>query len=101
MNEVLHHRDDLITTLGDSKCRETLRHLRTRPDSVTTLSALACERGGVEQGGGSDAATRLHHVTLPKLEASGLVAYDSSERTISYRQHEDVGTILEWFDGGC
>ena len=99
--EGLCSRDDHIATLADANCRETLGYLQTRTDSTTSLSALACERSGVEQGGRSDAATRLHHVTLPKLEAAGLVAYDSAERTVTYRQHDDVETTLEWFDGGC
>lgn len=95
MTEALRHRDDYIGTLADSNCRKTLGYLRSRADSVTSLSALACERSGVKRGGRADAAARLHHVTLPKLEAAGLVAYNRTERTVTYRQHDDVETMLE------
>ena len=70
--------DPTLEVLADPRCRTVLERL-VREDGPTGLCELT---GGLptEADGSSDrAASRLHHVVLPKLDDVGLVAYDWSE----------------------
>lgn len=97
---LLRRPDEEVAVLTDPACREALESLRSREDTATTLTALACDTSTHERGRRSDAAVRLHHVTLPKLDGAGLVEYDAAERTVSYRRLDGVEPLLGWFDGG-
>lgn len=99
MGDHLHRLDDLYAVLDDPTCRAVLAQLQTRRDTVTSLAAVAAEIDALDFGGRSDAAVGLHHVTLPRLDAAGLVAYDSTERTVTYQGHDGVEPWLECFDG--
>lgn len=100
--------------LADETRRRIIRLLRDRSDPVS-LEEL-CTRlanGGSDAGPRSSTAgsekmrslqIRLHHIHLPKLEDSGLIEWDSEERTVAAIDHAvsavQVEESLETADRG-
>jgi len=83
--------------LCDSECLDLLTSERRRTlldhlvDDARThsLGSLATAVAGTERDADGQPPTEqvrisLHHAHLPKLEAAGVVDYDSQERTVEY-----------------
>lgn len=88
--------DALLSLLADWRRRAILRRLSTGEDE-TTLDALvaALSADGPDGPDGAALRTELHHHHLPRLEDAGVVEYDPSTGTVSYRPDERVESLLD------
>lgn len=66
--------DDLLTVLASPECRVLLRELDDGPRSVEELGAVLADVDDSRDE--TDAATAVHHIHAPKLEAAGLVTVE-------------------------
>lgn len=84
----------LLSALSSSHNRHVLTYLSESPGEVASLEELADHVVDREGGGGPGrrerVAGRLHHATLPKLAAMGVVDYDPRTNTVRYRGHPVV-----------
>lgn len=62
-----------------------LQYFRTHSTAVATVDELAGYISDQQDGAKRQVAIRLHHVTLPKLAAAGLIDYDTRSNTARYR----------------
>jgi hypothetical protein len=92
--------DELLAVLADESCRRTITALRDAASPVTSLDALAARDRGHHGDAGVTTATRLHHVTLPRLDEAGLLDYDPVSGRVRYHHHESVTSLLEAVEGG-
>jgi hypothetical protein len=78
----------------DAQSRDHLRdldqHFEAAADDVASLSSLvsAVADGPTGRRGDDRTAIRLHHVTLPKLAARGVLEYDSRSHTVRWRDRD-------------
>lgn len=85
--------DALFSSLADHRRRMTLDLLdqRARPVELETLASqvriVEVSDGQEPPASGEQVLTSLHHSHLPKLDASGLVSYESGERVVEYEGH--------------
>lgn len=68
-------------------CYTVLQYFRGRSADVATVEDLASfvNGSGGPDGSASDAAVRLHHVTLPRLADAGYLDYDPTTKTARFR----------------
>jgi hypothetical protein len=87
---------ELHAVLASSDRRAVLRYFRDREDHVASLDDLAGCLVSVEGGPDdpAEAATVLHHRTLPTLADSGAVDYDPRTKVTRYRGHERLEALL-------
>ncbi|WP_425600921.1 DUF7344 domain-containing protein [Haloterrigena alkaliphila] len=88
--------DELFAIVADSRRRSILRYLRQ--SGPTTIDSLSDHLSG-EPTSDDEAVTptALHHTHLPRLEAAGLLAYDSTTGRIEPGDLSDrrLTTLLE------
>lgn len=107
MNFVRNHTPDevnaLVTSLSHHHRRETLSILRDsdRPLALADLAITLVRRQAVE-GGNVEAKRQaeqlqieLYHCHVPKLEAAGLVAYDSERNVVTLTESGRDEAIIE------
>lgn len=87
--------DRLLTALGDRDRREVLEYLRGSPDGTATVAELAGVLRERDTGCEDRAKVVLHHSTLPKLAGAGVVDYDADARTVWYRGHPALESLLD------
>lgn len=77
--------------------RYAVAYLSDAPDGVASLSELAdyVALHADDVVDSREAATALHHVDVPKLEAAGVVEYDTRSRTVRYYPDSGLETVLE------
>lgn len=90
--------DELLAVLANQHCRRVLAALRDGPESVTSLEALANHRRASSPDGATTSATRLRHLTLPRLADAGLLEYDTRTRTVRYAHGPSVESLLDTVD---
>lgn len=82
--------DEVLRVLSDEHARTTVAYLYVRPD--TTLDQLAGIVAAEEAVAGETIATKsayerarasLYHVTLPRLDAYGLIEFDADAKTVA------------------
>lgn len=73
--------DATLDALADSRCRPVLERL-VHEDAPTDLRELTACPSFEPSRTSERAASRLHHVVLPKLDEVGLVTYDWSENVV-------------------
>ncbi|WP_449406644.1 DUF7344 domain-containing protein [Natronobacterium haloterrestre] len=92
--------DKLLTALSNNHCRNMLFYLCESSEEVASVDELAsvvCQQGhGTEE----QVAIQLHHSTLPRLAAAGVIEYDPRNRTV--RQWDDpmLEALLEGVSEG-
>ena len=92
--------DQVFDVLANRRRRYVLYYLREVDDGVATVQDVAEYVLGTEDElDVSDTLrsidTALHHVHLPKLEAAGIVEYDSRSETIRYWGQPSLDEWLE------
>ena len=97
MNESSHPQsetatvDSLIGAFSNESNRCVLSYLREEPGTAVSLDELARyvdrNRSGVDRESPDRTAIYLHHVSLPKLAAAGVVDYDHHSKTITCQDH--------------
>lgn len=90
--------DRRLAILNRAHCRHVLRYFRNRSTAGATLADLTeflaeRDRRGLDDSG---IEIRLHHVTLPKLDAAGFVEYDARSHAVRYRGDS---VPERWLDG--
>ncbi|MFB6165275.1 MAG: hypothetical protein ABEJ31_08970 [Haloarculaceae archaeon] len=93
--------DALLGALADERRRRVVEYFRTADADSASVAELvdhAADRDG-ETGPRERLAVRLHHVTLPKLEAAGIVAFDHEGATVRYRGGPLAGRLLDAASG--
>lgn len=96
--------DERLRLLADRGRRQVIDVLRTEPQEGIRVAALAdrlLERRTASDGGLPRTRERivvdLHHVTLPKLEAHGVVDHDRTDGTVRYVSDGSVEALLDSF----
>ncbi|WP_254280386.1 DUF7344 domain-containing protein [Haloarcula marina] len=95
--------DQTLSLLASARRRTVVAVLAEAADTTHTLDSLAArvaEREAVD--GGEDVPTHrvtadLHHVHLPKLDAAGVLEYDSDQRTVVARETARLESLLDVF----
>ena len=87
--------DELLAVLADQHCRETLSYFRDSSTDVASVQDLATDISKEDHGGTKRVANRLHHSVLPRLADIEAVDYDARSRTIRYRGHSELETLLD------
>jgi hypothetical protein len=95
----------VYAALGDARCRTVLAVLdRAGPTPLEELAvAVRAEERGVAVDAVSDADAELHelyHVSLPRLEAAGLVSRDDDVIRASLDGHEVVPDVRAFLETG-
>ncbi|WP_224332990.1 DUF7344 domain-containing protein [Haloprofundus halobius] len=85
----------ILSALSDQQCRRLLGYLHEKDGDIVSLGELTeylagGEADSIEEFGTDNVAISLHHIHLPKLANIGLVEYDTRNRTVRYRGHEEV-----------
>lgn len=86
---------ELLTVLADRRCRATLTYFRDAPEDVASVRDLADAIDTGHRDGGEQLVYRLHHSALPRLAEYDAVEYDTRSRTVRYRGHPELETLLE------
>lgn len=94
--------DQLIRVLANDRRRFLLATLRESDDGVGCLSELAKaiarrdseEEGTLDESRLEEVVISLHHVHLPKLQASELVDYDESSGAVRYRGNPAADALV-------
>lgn len=90
--------DELLIALADPERRAVVRYFQ---DSTRDWASVAELSAAIQPDSNplvDSVAVRLHHSTLPRLEAAGLVDYDPRTRAIAYRGHDGIEALLEAID---
>ncbi|WP_277555271.1 DUF7344 domain-containing protein [Halobaculum limi] len=75
----------LLAALAESQCRRVVSHFLHDDDGRATLEEVAAAVAAMEPRlDESTVAVTLHHTTLPKLAAVGVVTYDPESRWVRY-----------------
>ena len=85
-----------LTVLADPSCQAVLAYFHKRSSGAATVDELAsywAERSDRKRDY-DQCSIRLHHVTLPKLDDHGIVAYDAGRGTVRYRGGEDAEELV-------
>lgn len=88
--------DVALKVLADQRRRLVIKYLRSAPDGVASFEELI----NYVSTESSDSAreriqTRLHHVSLPKLDKAGLIDYDSRSQIVRYHANSVVDELVE------
>ena len=87
---------DLHSILVSEERRLVLQFFRDRTERVATIDDLADyvvdRRDGVDDP--TEAKLTLHHVSLPKLAAVGVLNYDHRSHVARYRGHVRLESLL-------
>jgi len=89
--------EELLSALSNRRPRAVCRYFRSAATDSATIDDLAasvCDHH--EPDSGEDRVTlHLHHATLPKLSAAGVVHYDTPQQTVRSDRSE---LVENWFD---
>lgn len=83
-----------LAVLASRYSRDVLRYIQHSSGNVASVSEIG---DAVRDDGGEEAervAVRLHHVTLPKLADLGAVEYDARNKTVRYRGHPELESLV-------
>lgn len=90
----LQSRDQLLSLLSAEHTRHVLRYFHGSREQVAPLEGVAdyveTRQDAPEHSDPDHVATLLHHSTLPRLTALGIVDYDRRHHTVRYRGHPMV-----------
>lgn len=91
--------DELLAVLARRRNRAVLQYFRGSPTDVASLTDVAeYVRSRADTHDPPDrkrVATILHHRSIPKLSAVGVVEYDPRTKTVRYRGDQMVEEYLE------
>ena len=92
--------DSILTVLADERRRLIIRYFETASNGVTTREELAeyVSTTSPDEQDREKTKTRLHHVSLPKLDSAGLIEYDSRSTTVRYDPQPEVDALLKCID---
>ena len=88
--------DAALELLADQRRRLAIQYLRGAPDGVASFEELVdyvsteCPNDTRKR-----LQTHLHHVSLPRLDKSGLIDYDHRSQTIRYHANSVVDELVE------
>lgn len=80
--------------LADERRREILALLGAEPGPLSRSQLARAIATGEDSQSARDVSIALHHKHLPKLEDSGLVAYDTEAETVAYRGPPELPAAL-------
>lgn len=86
----------LLATLADEHRRQVVRYFQTDGNTVASVDDLVEHVAGWEVSASDRErlAVTLHHVTLPRLDAAGVVEYDARSHTARYREAPSLERLL-------
>lgn len=91
--------DRLFEVLADERRRRVLYYLRGSDDPPASVDALAERIADADGLPAERVATSLHHTHLPKLDESGVVAFDPRSGAVRW---DGVGGLLaDCLDGAA
>lgn len=87
----------IVEVLNNRRRRLVIRYLRNTADQKVPVEELATYVNTYSQNrrGGQNAAIRLHHLDLSKLEAAGVIEYDQRNQTVRYRRRPEVDRLVD------
>lgn len=80
--------DDRYGLLANRHRRAVLAYFQESASDVASVSDIATEIS--DHGGEEQARIQLHHYALPRLDAAGVVEYDTRSNTVRYRGHPNL-----------
>lgn len=86
---------DHLTIIADPDCRAVLAHFRDALSAVASVEEIAEELPKQDHGGPAPTTVDLHHVTLPRLAAAGIVEYDPRSHTARYQGDTELEALLD------
>lgn len=87
-------KDEFLIALADDQRRAVLSYLRDSSGGSASVSELSDAVGGTIGPASNEDAVRLHHSTLPRLDAVGVVDFDARSGTVTYRGHDGLESLL-------
>lgn len=90
--------DELLIALADSQRRAIVRHFHDSARDRASLAELSDTIRPPSNALTDAVAVQLHHSTLPRLEAAGLLEYDARTNMIVYRGHDRMESLLDVID---
>lgn len=93
--------DGLLSVLADEHCRQVIVYFQESEKQVVSLDGLVNYLLDPDHppNNRNRLVARLHHVTLPKLAAAGIVEYNTQSHTVKYQDPlgEEISFFLtEW-----
>lgn len=86
--------DERLDLLASGERRCLLRYLHEQSDPVPVAELAA----HLSANGHDHPRVRLEHAHLPKLDDTGVVAYDSGRERVDYRSDERLERLLDAVD---
>lgn len=90
--------DALLIALADSQRRAVVRYFQDSPRDWASVAELSDAIRPASNTLTDEVTVRLHHSTLPRLEAAGFLDYDPQTKAIAYRGHDGVEPLLDALD---
>lgn len=92
--------DPLFEAFADERRRLVVQYLRHTSDGIASYDDLVdfILRHGHTQQESENIRSRLHHVTLPKLEEANIIEYDRRSATVRYDPCSIVDDVAEFIE---
>lgn len=87
--------DQLLSLLANSRCRAAVTYIRAESTDVFPVGDIANELGTQFDEEVDQVTIQLHHSILPKLADAGVVNYDAQSKTVQYRGHSELESLLD------
>lgn len=87
--------DDLHRLLANRHRRAVLAYFRDSEADVASVTEIADEISDPNEGDAEDTRLHLHHEALPRLDAAGVLAYDSRTTTVRYQGAPNIELLKE------
>lgn len=82
--------DELWSALSNRYCRFVLQYFSDTSEDTASVADLSTAVAREKDADEDQAALRLHHVALPKLNSIGVVNYDAGSKTVRYLGHSHL-----------
>ncbi|QLG62793.1 DUF7344 domain-containing protein [Halorarum salinum] len=87
--------DQLLSLLANSHCRSALTYMREESTDVFSVGDIANALGTQADREVDQVTIQLHHAILPKLADASVVNYDAPSKTVQYRGHTELESLLD------
>ncbi|AHG00771.1 hypothetical protein HALLA_06880 [Halostagnicola larsenii XH-48] len=85
----------LLSALANRYSRSVIAYFRNTTEDHTSVDDIAAVLARRDHADETQIGIRLHHVVLPKLDAVGIVDYDSRTKTVRYHGHSQLEHLEE------
>lgn len=86
--------DERLGVLATEHGRDVLSYFQHSPSDTASLQELAANVSERPDSEHDAIRIRLHHSTLPKLDATGVVEYDTATNTVQYDGDDELERLL-------